>query len=168
MTITAIKTSEATRAILIFAGWGMDAHPFTSLHKEGYDIYVAYDYRNADTDLHILERYDEICIIAWSWGVPAAAEFIVRYSSCRLHISATIAVNGTQTPIHDTDGIPAPIFQATLDNLSDASLLKFYRRMCGSAASYRHFRNHCPDATSLLTERNLKPYATTELPINLL
>ena len=153
MTIARITTSEATKAMAIFAGWGMDAHPFASLHKDGYDIFAVYDYCQPEADLGVFERYDEICIIAWSWGVPAAAEFI-KHNSGRLPISATIAVNGTLTPIDDTDGIPEAIFQATLDSLSETSLQKFYRRMCGSASSYRLFAESLPqrDLASLREE----------------
>ncbi len=153
MTIARITTSEATKAVVIFAGWGMDAHPFASLHKDGYDIFVVYDYCQPEANLGVFERYDEICIIAWSWGVPAAAEFI-KHNSGRLPISATIAVNGTLTPIDDTDGIPEAIFQATLDSLSETSLQKFYRRMCGSASSYRLFAESLPqcDLASLREE----------------
>lgn len=137
MIIERIHKSEATRAVVIFAGWAMDAHPFATLRKEGYDIYVAYDYRDTAADISMLDGYEEVCIIAWSWGVPAAAEFI--HHNRQLPVTAAIAVNGTMTPIDDQYGIPENIFQATLEGLTEASLAKFYRRVCGSAAIYRQF-----------------------------
>ena len=48
MTIQSIKMTGSPRAVVIFAGWAMDARPFASLHKDGYDLYVAYDYRTAE------------------------------------------------------------------------------------------------------------------------
>ncbi|MGL5789609.1 MAG: pimeloyl-ACP methyl esterase BioG family protein, partial [Bacteroidales bacterium] len=42
------------------------------------------------------------------------------------------AINGTHTPVNDLTGIPAVIFQGTLDSLSEKNLEKFNRRMCGS------------------------------------
>ena len=38
------------RLLLIFAGWGMDPGVFTGLYRRGYDIAVAWDYRNEDFD----------------------------------------------------------------------------------------------------------------------
>ncbi len=143
MIIERIHKSEATRAVVIFAGWAMDAHPFATLRKDGYDIYVAYDYRKTAADISMLDGYEEVCIIAWSWGVPAAAEFI-HNNRHLLHVTAAIAVNGTMTPIDDKSGIPENIFQGTLDGLTEASLVKFYRRVCGSAAAYRQFAQYAP------------------------
>lgn len=142
MRIKCIKASDSARAILIFAGWAMDSNPFAGLHKDGYDIYVAYDYRDMSADTRLLGRYDEICVIAWSWGVPSAAAFIASHPG--LPVTAAIAVNGTLTPIDDERGIPANIFQGTLDGLSEASLLKFYRRVCGSGTAYRQFTQSAP------------------------
>lgn len=152
MTIQSIKMTGSLRAVVIFAGWAMDARPFASLHKDGYDLYVAYDYRTAEADTALLDRYDEICIVAWSWGVPAAARFIHRHSE--LPVTAAIAVNGTMTPIDDTCGIPERIFQGTLDGLTESSLAKFYRRVCGSASLYRRFAEGAPmrDFASLRPE----------------
>lgn len=153
VTIKRLTSSDASRAVVIFAGWGMDYRPFASLRKDGYDIFVVYDYgRNDRVDSTQLQRYSEICIIAWSWGVPAGAEFISSHS--HLPITGAIAVNGTMTPIDDRFGIPENIFRSTLDNLSDSSLLKFYRRMCGSAAPYRTFAQAKPERsiTSLRDE----------------
>ena len=135
-------SGSTTRAILIFAGWAMDSRPFAALHKDGYDIYVAYDYRDMDADTRLLDHYDEICVIAWSWGVPSAASFISGHPD--MPVTAAIAVNGTLTPIDDERGIPANIFQGTLDGLTEASLLKFYRRVCGSASAYRKFAESTP------------------------
>lgn len=142
MIIESLHKTGATRAVVIFAGWAMDALPFAALRKYGYDLYAVYDYRNPDIDIKDLDRYEEISIIAWSWGVPAAAEFIASHR--QLPLTAAIAVNGTMTPIDDLSGIPEKIFQGTLDGLTEASLSKFYRRVCGSAATYRQFAQCAP------------------------
>ena len=87
------------RAILLFAGWGMDEKPFTGLNAEGYDIIIIRDYREgkpSEALRTLIDRYEELCVIAWSFGVPVATEFIVNNPS--LPVTARIAVNGTISP----------------------------------------------------------------------
>ncbi len=132
------------RLLLIFAGWGMDPRPFETLAPEGYDVAVAWDYSDLSAPwVKNLEHYSEIVVMAWSFGVPAAASFILDHPA--LPITARIAVNGTQHPVDDRLGIPSEIFRGTLDSLSDSNLTRFYRRMCGGAAPYRQFAERLPE-----------------------
>lgn len=139
MTIEFTYRGSSPRLLLIFAGWGMDARPFSRLTHQGYDIAIAYDHRNgaSQTDLAALSGYNEICIIGWSFGVIAASLFIE--SNPQLPLTAKIAVNGTLHPVDDAKGIPEAIFCGTLDNLSPSVIVKFNRRMCGSAESLSRF-----------------------------
>ncbi len=128
------------RAILIFAGWGMDEKPFASLKQEGYRIIAVWDYREPafpPSLVEELEQYREIAVIGWSFGVPAATRFLAVHPE--LPVSARIAVNGTMHPVSDSLGIPEAIFRGTLAGLSEKTLSKFNLRMCGSAESYRRF-----------------------------
>ncbi len=134
------------RAIILFAGWGMDEKPFSRLSFKGYNIISVYDYRQAQSTeaFHkAIKRYDEIVIIAWSFGVPTATRFIME--NPLLPITARIAVNGTTHPVDDLYGIPETIFNATLEGLSENSLSKFYLRMCGSRSSYLEFAKDLPE-----------------------
>jgi len=139
------------RLLLIFAGWGMDADVFAGVHRSGYDIAVAWDYRSEDTDLTPLDNYGEIALMAWSMGVAEADRIL---SGRNLPLSLTVAVNGTLHPVDDRKGIPAAIFDGTLNGLSERSLMKFHRRMCGSAESFARFKQHIPprDITELTDE----------------
>ncbi len=157
--IQIISREGNPRAILIFLGWGMDAVPFQSLRKPGYDLIAAYDYAaQAPAIDSRLQGYSEIVVVAWSFGVRAATDFL---ASTTLPVTRTIAVNGTRQHVHDTLGIPHAIFQGTLKGLSPASVEKFRRRMCGSAASYEGFRANAPqrDFDSLKSE--LQEFADT-------
>lgn len=129
------------RLLLIFAGWGMDPGVFTGLYRRGYDIAVAWDYRDEDFDPSPLAEYGEIALLAWSMGVFAADRIVPRL---QLPLSVTIAVNGTPWPINDTKGIPEAIFNGTLRGLNERSLMKFYRRMCGSSDEFARFQAHTP------------------------
>lgn len=125
------------RLILLFAGWGMDATPFGVLAVPGYDLTVVWDYRSEEFDLDILGGYEEIVVVAWSFGVAAASRFLS--ASADLPVTSSIAINGTCHPVDDQLGIPEAIFNGTLDGLNERNLLKFYHRMAGSRARFEQF-----------------------------
>lgn len=129
--------------VLLFAGWGMDERPFAGLARAGYDIAVVWDYRDISASwADRLAAYDEIAILAWSFGVPAASAFISAHPD--LPVTSRIAVNGTQHPVDDRLGIPKSIFDGTLRGLDNRNMTKFYRRMCGNGESYKSFSSHLP------------------------
>lgn len=156
MKIHQLYHSESHRLILIFAGWSMDAAPFAGLHRTDSDIAVAFDYTEPDRvegGEPQWDSYEEICIIAWSYGVVPAARFIDRHPE--LPVTLRTAVNGTMYPVDDLRGIPSAIFRGTLDGLSEATLTRFHRRMCGGSQAYREFATHLPgrrDIASLQEE----------------
>lgn len=150
------------RLILIFLGWGMDATPFAGLSKPGYDILAVSDFTGIEavdagpffSGLQaIADDYLEIVTVAWSFGVRAATIFLETYRG-RMPLTRTVAVNGTPQHIHDTCGIPAAIFNATLRGLSETSVAKFRRRMFSTAAQFNGFMTHAPTRSfaSLLAE----------------
>lgn len=61
-----------------------------------------------------------------------------------LPVSQSTAINGTLYPIHETKGITPSVFEGTLQELNAQTLLKFQRRMCGSAADYKAFQTIAP------------------------
>lgn len=143
MNLRPIDIQHRKRLILLFAGWAMDENPFRGLRHTAYDIAVAYDYRSLDCRQEAeLKAYDEICVLAWSFGVINAALFIEHHS--HLPITAKIAVNGTLHPIDNALGIPEAIFNGTLDGLSPATLNRFYRRVCGSATAMQSLKANMP------------------------
>lgn len=131
-----IQRDGASRLIVIFAGWGMDAKPFEGLAKPGYDILAVWDYRTLDFDPAWTAGYSEVCVLAWSMGVIAAQHC---HKALGDRVTARIAVGGTPRPVDDEYGIPTAIFRGTLDGLNERTLERFYRRMCGGAAEYAKF-----------------------------
>lgn len=136
-----ISKTGSRRVILFFAGWGMDSSPFEGLCRPGYDIVVFWDYRNLCQDWSFLKDYDEVCLVAWSFGVYAAS---VAALGIERRITLRIAVNGTLKPVDRLTGIPPRIFEGTLKGLSERSLYKFNRRMCGSSQVFASFMEHAP------------------------
>lgn len=134
------------RLLLLFGGWSAEHEWFDHCAPEGYDLITVCDYSSESVTpdiLQCLEKYDEICVVAWSFGVPVATRFIASHPCLRF--TTRIAVNGTLTPVDDRTGIPVNIFQGTLESLeaeasaisdtaSSRTLRKFDRRMCGEAA----------------------------------
>lgn len=145
-----IQHGHSTHLILFFAGWGMDRNLLsiedsplsvtdldTSLDA---DFMICYDYRSLDFDFTQLQSYRSITVVAWSMGVRMAD--IVLSGVTDLPITQRIAINGTPYPIDEERGIAPVIFNGTLNGLNEQSLLKFYRRMCGSAKAYQQFLPH--------------------------
>ena len=73
MKLQYVSRTGAARLILIYAGWAMDAAPFEGLRRPGYDIAVVWDYREFQLDWSFATPYSEVCVVAWSLGVYAAA-----------------------------------------------------------------------------------------------
>lgn len=124
------------KLLVFFAGWACDETPFKQYRPKGSDYMICYDYRNLDFDDSVFDQYEWVNVVAWSMGVWAAS-YILNHSKKYQGIS--IAFNGTNTPISNTEGIPTPVFESTLQNLTPASLQKFMRRICGTAEAYKEF-----------------------------
>ncbi len=130
--------------LVFFSGWGYDYRPFIPLKSDNYDVLMFYNYGEIilppDFDL-LFEEYEQVDLIAWSFGVWMANHLCANYSH---KISTKMAINGTLNPISDSEGIPIDIFQGTIDNLSEANLKRFYRRMIGNPIHQSIFENHHP------------------------
>ena len=113
---------------MVFNGWSVPAPASGSIvGLPGYDIAVVSEYD--DFTLPPVGNYVEVVVLAWSLGVHAA-ELALRETT--LPLTLTIAVNGTPSPISDTEGIPESIFRLTAERLTEQSLVKFRRRMGAS------------------------------------
>lgn len=145
-----IKQTDQPVLDLIFAGWGMDYHPFAN-EQTSNDLCICYDYTDLHLDTDLFTSYQAIRLISWSMGVWAAAQ---TFQHTSLPFTDKIAINGTLEPIHNERGIPETIFEGTLNNLSESGMDKFNRRMCGSKERLIHFNAHAPqrDIHSLHSE----------------
>lgn len=122
MKISYITKNDRPRLLLIYAGWSVGPDFFAGICCPGYDIAVAHDFSTLEAA--DLPNYDEVVLLAWSLGVHAA-----ELTAGHLPLTLTVAVNGTPSPVSDTEGIPVAIFNATAAGLSEQSLAKFRRRM---------------------------------------
>ena len=130
--------------LLFFAGWGMDPAPFQALLPENRDLLMVYDYRDLATpnlaDL-LPGQYQRLDLLAWSMGVWVASRLL---AGVRQRFGATVAVNGTLTPIDDLRGIPAQAYASLLATFSPVTLDDFYQNMFSDPAELELFLAHRP------------------------
>ncbi len=114
------------RLIALFLGWAMDEKPFVNLRRDGFDIVVFYGYGDIDDDSetyrNVISPYDEVSVIAWSFGVSVANRLLTSAEE------QCIAVNGTVNPVDNKRGIPKIAYGMTLRCLDRSNLGKFYAR----------------------------------------
>ena len=132
-----LRQSEgASGLLLFFSGWGAEPCMFregATDESAAYDILMLWDYRDMSFDARILSGYKEVRVLAWSMGVWAAGQVLSQPGLNGCANGIRLAVNGTPFPVHNRMGIPEAVFDGTLATLSDRSLGKFRRRMCGSS-----------------------------------
>jgi len=88
-----------------------------------------------------MKTYRRVTVIGWSLGVWAA-EFYSRRMGIRPDL--TIAINGTPVAADDHYGVPLKIFEATLNNITNYSMAKFYLRVFGNKSSFERNRPIIP------------------------
>lgn len=127
-----------TRLILIFNGWSATKDLISEIRILGWDVAVVSDYGDLRYfDQKVLEGYYTIYLFAWSLGVAVASRLLDADK-----ITAAFAINGTLFPADNSFGIPVDIYNSTAEMLNSRNLLKFHKRMCGDAATFKHFSQH--------------------------
>jgi len=128
--------------IVLFGTWGIDEKTFNNLCNDKFDFILFYNY-SADEPLILpeMKTYRKVTVIGWSLGVWAA-EYYSRKAGIKPDL--TIAINGTPAAADDKHGIPLKIFEATLENISNYSMAKFYLRMFGTKSRYEANKEFIP------------------------
>lgn len=128
--------------IILFGTWGIDEKAFSNLCTDRFDFILFYNY-SADEPLILpeMKTYRRVTVIGWSLGVWAA-EFYSRRMGIRPDL--TIAINGTPVAADDHYGVPLKIFEATLNNITNYSMAKFYLRVFGNKSSFERNRPIIP------------------------
>lgn len=128
--------------VILFGTWGLDEKAFSNLCTDRFDFILFYNY-SADEPLILpeMKTYRRVTVIGWSLGVWAA-EFYSRRMGIRPDL--TIAINGTPVAADDHYGVPLKIFEATLNNITNYSMAKFYLRVFGNKSSFERNRPIIP------------------------
>jgi len=139
-----LHKNNSSKLILFMSGWGCDEMPFLRLNSDDYDFLMCYDYRDLNQIKELreeLKAYDECHLIAWSLGVFVSS---ILFKDDKELFQTCQAMNGSLSPIDDEKGIPAAIFQGTIDGLNEKGRDKFFMRMCGGRSGYANFVKHQP------------------------
>ena len=115
---------------LVFGGWALGSAPFALLGGAA-DVLFVDDFRNLCDDLAETSEYDQVRLLAYSFGVASAAHWL---TSVDLQPTRLVAVNGTLFPVDAERGISHEIVAATADGLTQDRVARFCRRagMSGS------------------------------------
>ena len=137
---------DENKSLIVFCnGWGMDIKPFRPLESSNHDVLVFYDYSAEFKDNNIeklADIYNHIHLVCWSMGVFYGQK---HFNEVATVFTRKIAINGTLYPVDDQHGIPDQICRATLEAFDEASLIKFYRRMCRSGEIFEQFMQNRPE-----------------------
>lgn len=146
----------------------MDASPFRHLARSGFDILALWDYTGLDRPgswerdmtefASVCGGYDEVVIVAWSYGVRIASGFLESWNAS-LPVTLTLAVNGTPMHVDEQYGIPPAIFDGTLQRLAEPTIRKFYRRMFSSSEAFAGFLECKPDRSAESLKSELEVFA---------
>lgn len=109
---------------LVFAGWGLGAVSFAGLRGDE-DVLILDDYTRLDDLVPETADYDNVRMLAYSFGVASAAHWL---GVSGLRPTCLIGVNGTLFPSDATKGIAPAIIAATADGLDPARFAQFCRR----------------------------------------
>lgn len=137
-----LNNSSKKSILLFFSGWSVDYKPFVKLNSQKHDIIFFYNYKNDEIDnttIKLIKSYSKVYIVAWSMGVFMANVISEKYN---LKIDRAVAINGSLHPVDNEYGIPEHIFEATLTNLNERNLIKFYKRMCSRNEIYEYFAEY--------------------------
>ncbi|MGN1280698.1 MAG: pimeloyl-ACP methyl esterase BioG family protein, partial [Succinivibrio sp.] len=96
-----------------------------------------------------------LTLISWSMGVMIAP-MVLNDHSLLGRVRKSYAINGTLEGIDDELGIPLRLWMATISSMSDANVIKFYRRMCLDAILYEEYTGTKPDRDTDSLKRELE------------
>ncbi len=123
--------------ILFFNGWGMDANSVSHMQTGSYDILMLNDYNPVSPITEDLGSYNSVYVVAWSLGVWAVS----MIEPTLPNLTKAIAINGTQNPVDETEGIDPLVFHNTLRYLTKQSYSGFCIRMFGGVKKYNENLN---------------------------
>lgn len=120
--------NNSRKLIIYFNGWSLDENMVKHLTSREYDVITFYDYADLEIPENIIEEcnaYQEINVIAWSFGVWACSKVINKFNNP----NNVITINGTPIPISNRFGIPEMLFNLTLANLSEKTYMMFFKNI---------------------------------------
>lgn len=122
------RSNPNNKLILFFNGWSLDENMVKHLASVESDVLMFFDYADLEISQETLDKinsYQEINVIAWSFGVWACSKVINNFNN----LNNIVTINGTPIPIDNRYGIPEGLFNLTLANLSEKTYTLFFKNM---------------------------------------
>lgn len=119
-----LAETGGARLLLVFGGWALGAAPFAGLRGQG-DVLLLTDFTDLSAPIPALDRYAELDLLAYSFGVVAAGHWLAAQPRRPARLSA---VAGTLFPSDAERGIAPDLIRATAEGLSPTSFAAFARR----------------------------------------
>lgn len=147
-----LNKNENTDLIVFFSGWG-DGNISFKPFCENFDVLMFFDYRTLDEITIDFSQYKNKYLICWSMGVYVCNYYYNKFNN----FNKLIAINGTQKPIDDNFGIPAFIYDLTIQNFNELSCNKFVKKMSPSLAPDKYATNSIEELRNeLISIKNLE------------
>lgn len=121
-------------AIVVFTGWAIAPDVFDHL-TGAYDILLVSDYRDLNAELPDLSAYEQVHLLAWSFGVASYAHWQQGRSDL---FTNKVAVNGTLTPVNRATGVPPVAMRKTFETLSPDAYQLFLTRAFNARQPVAH------------------------------
>lgn len=125
------KGAGEKKLLVFFGGFACDDGIMRLLRlPDDCDVLMLCDYENLECELDlesVADGYGRVGIVAWSFGLGVAEHFPRLMSAA----GVKVALCTSPYPIDDERGVSRELFRKTLDNLDEAGLAKFFRRVCG-------------------------------------
>ena len=130
-----LRNNNSKNLTIFFCGWGMDENPFSIL-KSSCDVLFVYDYAEPNFPEFDFSKYEQINLLAFSYGVYASS--IAKFPA-DLKIQKRVAINGTLKPVDEKYGVPIRQFELT-EKMDSQTVVKFRERLFGGEKAQEHFQ----------------------------
>lgn len=112
--------------IIFFNGWGMDERIISHLKiPKGFSFYhLSFPY---EFDINILQNYEKIFFVGWSFGVFYMNDFISNHKHMIKNKIYTIAVNGIPH-LMEKENLDKRVLILTYKNLDEKNMDIFYKK----------------------------------------
>lgn len=132
--------NNSSQILVILVGFALDEKPFRIMETKDSDYLYLYDYSDLAFEFDF-SKYKGKSVLAFSYGVFILGLLAEKFSN----FDKKVFVNGTFNPIDKDFGINPKIFDLTLSNLSEESILKFYAKMFDNSLDYEYFLENFPN-----------------------
>ncbi len=167
-----LSKKNRSKLIVFYNGWGMDETPFLQLTSSDYDVLIFYDYNSLPNQkIAFDESYYKTIFLGFSFGAFILGLHVMQ-QIIEVKNSKIFLINGNFNIISKIYGINPSIFEATLEKLSESSIVSFYKNLFLNEDELEFFLNNKPKRKfnsqyrELLKLKTISQKIVTNVPVN--